>query len=78
MSAGMKLILRHAFNELKLHRLEANVQPGNTKSLQLLMANGFNKEGYSPRYLNINDKWCDHERLAITIEDWNDGKYSYE
>jgi len=74
MSAGLKLVLCHVFKELKLHRLEANVQSGNIKSLQLLMANGFKKEGYSPRYLKINDKWCDHERLAITIEEWNKGE----
>lgn len=70
MSAGLKLILDEAFNTLKLHRIEANVQPDNTKSLNLIGANGFRKEGYSPRYLNIDGEWRDHERWAITIEDW--------
>jgi len=27
MSAGLKLVLEHYFTELKLHRLEANIQP---------------------------------------------------
>ena len=70
MSAGLKLVLKQAFVELELHRIEANVQPDNMKSIQLLKANGFSKEGYSPRYLKINDKWCDHKRWAITIEDF--------
>ena len=70
MSAGLKLLLSQAFNELKLHRIEANVQPGNVKSLNFISGNGFKKEGYSPRYLKINDVWCDHERWAITLEDW--------
>lgn len=68
MSAGLKLILNQAFTVLQLHRIEANVQPDNTKSLNLLRANGFRKEGYSPRYLKIDGEWRDHERWAITIE----------
>lgn len=72
MSSGLKMILNDAFNNIQLHRIEANVQPGNIKSLRLIEANGFRKEGYSPRYLQINGKWCDHERWAITAEEWND------
>ncbi len=70
MSAGLKLILNKAFTELELHRLEANIQPKNINSINLVMANRFRKEGYSPRYLKINGEWCDHERWAITYEDW--------
>lgn len=70
MSQGLKLLLNKVFVELKLHRIEANIQPGNTASIRLVEGNGFRKEGFSPRYLKINDKWCDHERWALTIEDW--------
>lgn len=70
MSAGLKLVLEKVFTNLALHRLEANIQPENIKSINLVKANGFKKEGYSPRYLKINDEWRDHERWAITYEDW--------
>jgi RimJ/RimL family protein N-acetyltransferase len=69
MSAGLKLVLAKALNELGLHRIEANIQPENLASIRLVMANGFRKEGYSPRYLKIDGQWRDHERWAITVED---------
>lgn len=70
MSAGLKLILEKAFTDLSLHRLEANIQPQNRASINLVRSNGFRKEGFSPRFLKINDVWCDHERWALTVEEW--------
>jgi len=71
MSRGLKIVLEKVFFELELHRLEANIQPNNINSINLVKANGFRKEGYSPRYLKINNEWCDFERWAITYEDWD-------
>jgi ribosomal-protein-alanine N-acetyltransferase len=70
MSGGMRLVLRHAFERLKLHRVEANIQPGNAPSLALVRRAGFEREGYSPRYLKVGGRWRDHERWAIIREDW--------
>lgn len=70
MSDGMKLLLEHAFKKLKFHRLEANIQPRNRASIGLVKSIGFQKEGYSPRYLKVKNRWRDHERWAITIETW--------
>lgn len=69
MSAGLAAVVRRAFGKLRLHRLEANIQPENRSSIALVRRAGFRKEGYSPRYLKIGGKWRDHERWAITRED---------
>jgi [ribosomal protein S5]-alanine N-acetyltransferase len=68
MSEGLALVLRHAFCELRLHRLEANIQPANHTSLRLVGRLGFRQEGYSPAMLFIDGAWRDHERWAITRE----------
>ena len=70
MTEALGLLLRHAFESLKLHRVEAHIQPGNRASLALVKRAGFVKEGYSRRYLKICGRWRDHERWAILAEDW--------
>ncbi|HLF11415.1 MAG TPA: GNAT family protein [Gammaproteobacteria bacterium] len=70
MREGLRLVLGWCFRELKLHRLEANIQPSNRRSLILVRSLGFRKEGLSRRYLKIGGRWQDHERWAILAEDW--------
>jgi ribosomal-protein-alanine N-acetyltransferase len=70
MTEALQLMLRLAFIRLALHRVEANIQPGNTASLALVRRAGFQREGYSPRYLKIAGRWRDHERWALLREDW--------
>ncbi len=69
MSEAMMLVLDLAFGPLSLHRLEANIQPGNARSIALARRAGFRLEGYSPRYLLIGGRWRDHERYAITADE---------
>lgn len=68
MKQGLRLGLRHAFLTLKLHRVEANIQPGNQSSIGLARSCGFEREGFSRRYLKIAGRWRDHERWAILRE----------
>jgi len=70
MSEGLSLVLEQAFGPLALHRIEANVQPGNAASLALITALGFRREGFSPGFLQIDGVWRDHERWAILDEEW--------
>jgi ribosomal-protein-alanine N-acetyltransferase len=70
MRAGLAEVIRLAFRQYKLHRLEANVQPENSRSIALVRGLGFSREGYSPRYLKIAGRWRDHERWALTVEAW--------
>jgi ribosomal-protein-alanine N-acetyltransferase len=70
MTEAVDLMLHYAFTDLKLHRVEANVQPNNKPSIAVLKRNGFAKEGFSRRYLKIGGQWRDHERWAILKEDW--------
>ncbi|HCX03811.1 MAG: GNAT family N-acetyltransferase [Tissierellales bacterium] len=59
------------FEEYKLHRVEANIIPENTASIKVVEKAGFEKEGYSKRYLNINGKWKDHIHFAIYNDELN-------
>lgn len=68
MSEGLGLVLRYAFEQLRLHRLDAQIQPGNHASLALVRRLGFRNEGYSPDLLFIDGAWRDHERWAITSD----------
>lgn len=45
MSAALPVLLAHAFEDLRLHRLEADADPRNTASLRLLERAGFRREG---------------------------------
>jgi ribosomal-protein-alanine N-acetyltransferase len=74
MTEAMGLVLRRAFTELRLHRLEANIQPGNAASIGLARRCGFELEGFSPRYLKVGGRWRDHERWAIRAEGWREGQ----
>ncbi len=68
MTEALRGATQFAFEELGLHRLMANYIPSNAASAQALAKAGFEKEGFAPRYLLINDVWEDHV-LTSRIKD---------
>jgi ribosomal-protein-alanine N-acetyltransferase len=70
MAEALRQVLEHAFGEHGLHRLEANIQSHNSNSLRLARRLGFRAENLAPRYLKIGGEWRDHERWALTREQW--------
>ncbi|HET6794773.1 MAG TPA: GNAT family protein [Acidimicrobiales bacterium] len=74
MTAGLGLVLARAFGPLGLHRVEANVQPGNERSIRLVKRLGFVKEGFSERFLQVAGVWRDHERWALLADRFDPGR----
>jgi [ribosomal protein S5]-alanine N-acetyltransferase len=65
---SLREVAQFAFGELGLHRIEANIQPENTRSIALVKRVGFRLEGFSPRYLFIAGDWRDHERWTLLAD----------
>ncbi len=70
MTEGLRLVVRDAFERLALHRLEANIQPGNRASIALARRAGFVYEGTARRYIKIGGRWRDHEHWVVLREEW--------
>ena len=64
-SAAVRAVLRYAFEDLDLHRLEAACQPDNIASRRVLEKCGFTQEGVARAYLKINGQWRDHLLFGI-------------
>ena len=66
------VVLRFAFEDLGLHRVEAAIVPRNDRSRRVADKLGMRQEGVSTRFLQIRGVWEDHVRYAITAEEWHD------
>jgi ribosomal-protein-alanine N-acetyltransferase len=66
------VLLKFAFEDLSLHRVQVAIIPRNRPSNRVAEKLGLRHEGEALRYLEINGKWEDHIRYAITAEEWND------
>jgi ribosomal-protein-alanine N-acetyltransferase len=71
MPEAVAVVLRFAFEELGLHRVEAAIVPRNVKSRRVAEKLGLRDEGTSQRFLQIRGAWEDHVRYAITTEEWS-------
>ncbi len=72
MREALEVALGWAFEELRLHRVEANHRPENLRSAALLRRLGFVPEGYARDYLRIDGAWRDHVLTALTNPAWRE------
>jgi ribosomal-protein-alanine N-acetyltransferase len=68
-SLAVALVCDHAFGEVGLHRVEADIRPENLPSQRLVERLGFHQEGLLRRYLDIDGDWRDHLAYALLAED---------
>jgi [ribosomal protein S5]-alanine N-acetyltransferase len=69
---GVAVLMRFAFEELQLHRLEICIVPRNRNSRRVMEKLGLREEGTAIRYLEINGAWEDHIRFGVTAEEWQE------
>ena len=62
---AVSLAVEFAFNELKLHRVDAGVMLSNIGSMRVLEKAGFHKEGIEQKGVKINGQWEDHQIFSI-------------
>ncbi|MEO5931450.1 MAG: GNAT family protein [Candidatus Kapaibacterium sp.] len=70
MTAGLRKLIRYAFEDLGLHRLEANVMPRNAASARVLKKCGFRVIGHSPAMVQINGVWEGHDMYMLLAGEW--------
>ena len=66
---AVSLAVGFAFNELKLHRVDAGVMLSNIGSMRVLEKVGFHREGIEQKGVKINGQWEDHQMFAIISDD---------
>lgn len=71
MTNALQEVMKFAFHQLGLHRLEANIMPHNAASRRVLQKCGFSQIGYSPKMLLLNGDWRDHEMYMILVEEFS-------
>ena len=72
MTEVVNKVLEIAFEDLKLHRIEANIMPRNIPSIKVVQKCGFEKEGVSKKYLNVNGVWEDHYHFVKLNGNWKE------
>jgi [ribosomal protein S5]-alanine N-acetyltransferase len=78
MPEAVAVLLRFAFEDLGLHRIEAAIVPRNARSRRVAEKLGMREEGTSERFLQIRGVWEDHVRYAITTEEWAERRREIE
>lgn len=75
MTEAATRILQFAFDSLRFHRIEANINPGNEASRALLLKLGFRKEAYFVENYFFNNQYLDSEMYGILDREWEVRQY---
>ena len=70
---AVAIVVDHCFEQVGLHRVEANVRPENGPSLRVVEKLGFHAEGERARFLFIDGDWRDHLGFALTAGEIPEG-----
>ena len=65
MAEAARLVIRYAFEDLKLRRINAACLPDNARSVRLLEKLSFKEEGFAKAYLQIDGQWRDHKLFGL-------------
>ena len=57
--------VKYMFEEIKIHRIEANIMPVNTASIRVMEKLEFENEGLAKKYLKVNGIWEDHYHYVL-------------
>lgn len=69
MQDAIQALISYAFDQMRLHRIEAACIPSNARSIHVLQKAGFTREGLLRSYLRINGVWQDHFIYALIADD---------
>ena len=70
---GVALASDHAFDVLRLHRIEISLRPENQASQRVVEKLGFRFEGVRPAFLHIDGEWRDHRIYALHADEVPEG-----
>jgi ribosomal-protein-alanine N-acetyltransferase len=66
-----RAVISFGFEKMRLHSIEANVNPANIPSLKLLEKLGFVQEAYFKENFYFNGKFIDIAIFSLLISKWN-------
>lgn len=73
MRDAVAAMVDHAFETRRLHRVAANILPANRRSIALVQALGFTREGVLRGLIEIDGAWRDHECWSMLSTEWRGG-----
>lgn len=66
---AVRAIIDIGFKDIKLHRIEAGIEPGNIRSVKLAKSLGMRREGLKKKAIFLKGKWVDLIMYTLTTED---------